>query len=126
MIFHYGLRLLCLCMASFFLVNAVVGLTIAFASRAAVRVAESMRPRSAARFLFAARMLPCVVGVSAVLALCVPSYLWLEPQASSERIGWACLTFALSGVACWFGSLARVTRAPVSYTHLTLPTIYSV
>jgi Zn-dependent protease with chaperone function len=111
MIFHYALRLLCLCLASFFLVNAASGLATAFASRAAVQVAESMRPRSAARFLFAARVLPCALGVGAVLALCVPSYLWLEPQASSERIGSACLTFALLGAVGWFGSIARVARA---------------
>jgi hypothetical protein len=111
MILHYGLRLVCLCLASFFLVNAAVGFTTAFASRAAVRVAESLRAHSAARFLLALRLLPCFAGIGAVLALCVPSYLWLEPQAASERIGWACLTFALLGVAGWFGSLARVARA---------------
>jgi len=109
--FHYSLRLLCLCLASFFLVNAAAGLTAAFVSRAAVRMAEAMRSRSAARFLFAARVLPCALAVGAVLALCVPSYLWLEPQASSERIGWACLTFALLGAAGWFGSFVRAAHA---------------
>jgi len=111
MIVPYFWRLLCLCLASFFLVNASVGLTMAFASRAAVRMAESMRPRSAARFLFAARVLPCALGAGAVLALCVPSYLWLEPLASSERIGWACLTLALLGAAGCFGSITQVARA---------------
>jgi hypothetical protein len=111
MIFPYALRLLCLCLASFFLVNAVLGLTTAFASRMAVQVAGSMRPRSAAHFLFAVRLLPFALGIGAVLALCVPSYLWLEPQASSEHIGWACLTFAALGLAGWFGSIARIARA---------------
>jgi hypothetical protein len=110
MILHYALRLLCLCVASFFLVNAVLGLTTAFLSRMAVQMAESMRPRSAARFLFAVRILPFALGIGAVLALCVPSYLWLEPQASSERIGWACLSFAVLGLAGWFGSIARIAR----------------
>jgi Zn-dependent protease with chaperone function len=111
MIFHYASRLLCLCLASFFLVNAAVGLTTAFASRVAVRIAETMRPSSAARFLFASRALPCALGAVAVLALCVPSYLWLEPQAFSERVGWACLILALLGAAGWFASFARVARA---------------
>lgn len=110
----YLLRLLCLCLASFFAVNAAAGFLISFVSRAAVRLAESMRARSAARFLFAMRLLPCVAGISAVLALCVPSYLWLEPRASSERIGWACLALALLGAAGWLVSLARVTRALVA------------
>jgi Zn-dependent protease with chaperone function len=111
MIFHYTLRLLCLCLACFFLVNAALGLATAFASRMVVQMVESMRPRSAAHFLFAVRLLPFALGIGAVLALCVPSYLWLEPQASSERIGWACLTFAVSGLAGWFGSIARIARA---------------
>jgi len=111
MIVPYALRLLCLCVASFFLINAAVGLLTAFASRAAIRRGETMRPRSAAGFLFAARVLPCVLGAGAVLFFCVPSYLWLEPQASSERIGWACLALALLGAACWIGSVARVARA---------------
>ena len=107
----YLLRLLCLCLASFFAVNAATGLLISFASRAAVRLAESMRARSAARFLLALRLLPCALAIAAVLALCVPSYLWLEPQASSERIGWACLALALLGAAGWIVSLSRVARA---------------
>jgi beta-lactamase regulating signal transducer with metallopeptidase domain len=107
----YLLRLLCLCCASFFAVNAVAGSLISFASRAAVRMAESMRARSAARFLLAVRLLPAALGIAAVLTLCVPSYLWLEPQASPERIGWICLALALLGAAGWFVSIARVTRA---------------
>lgn len=111
MILLYASRLLCLCLASFFVVNAVLGLTAAWASRAAIRIAGTMRPRSAARFLFAARVLPCSLGIVAVLTLCVPSYLWLEPQASAERIGWACLAFAMLGLAGWIGSIARIARA---------------
>jgi Zn-dependent protease with chaperone function len=107
----YLLRLLCLCLASFFAVNAVAGLLILLASRTAVRMADSMRARSAARFLLAVRLLPCGLGIGAVLALCVPSYLWLEPQASSERIGWACLTLAILGATSCFGSIVRVVRA---------------
>jgi Zn-dependent protease with chaperone function len=107
----YLLRLLCLCLASFFAVNAAAGFLISLVSRAAARSAESMRARSAARFLFAVRVLPGALGIAVVLSLCVPSYLWLEPQAPSERIGWACLALAFLGAAGWLVSLARVTRA---------------
>src|SRR5438046_2826024 len=92
---NYAWRLLCLSLASFFLVNAAVGLTTALLSRAAVRMAETMRPRSAARFLFAARMLACALGTGAVLGLCVPGYLWLDPPASSQPRGCASLE------RCW-------------------------
>src|SRR2546423_15298024 len=115
---NYVLRLLCLCLASFFLVNAAVGLTTALLSRAAERMAETMRPRSAARVLFAARMLACALGASAVLGLCVPSYLWLEPEASSERVGCACLTLAPVSAAAWLGSLRRAAWALAASVRL--------
>ena len=111
MISHYAWRLVCLSLASFVLVNATAGLAATLASRTAIRMAERMRPRSAARFLFALRALPFALGTATVLIFCVPSYLWLEPQASSERIGWVCLTLAALGIAGWAGSIARVARA---------------
>ena len=107
----YVLRLLCLCLASFFLVSSIAGLIAASASRAAVRVAETMRPRSAARFLFLVRLLPLALGLGAVLGLCVPSYLWLEPHGTPERVGLVCLTLAFLAVASCCLSLIRTARA---------------
>jgi Zn-dependent protease with chaperone function len=107
----YLFRLVCLSLASFFLVNGTAGAATALSSSAAMRFAERMRPRSAARFLFVLRMLPSVLGLTAVLGLCVPSYLWLEPQIESERVGVACLLLAgLAGAAC-SRSLIRTARA---------------
>jgi Zn-dependent protease with chaperone function len=105
------MRLVCLCLVSYFVVNAATGFAISVASRVAIRIAETMRPRSAARFLFLIRMLPFTLGVGAVVGLCVPSYLWLEPQAASERMGLACLILAFLGVASCAGSIVRATRA---------------
>lgn len=107
----YLFRLVCLSLASFFLVNGVTGAVATLFSSAAIRIAETMRPRSAARFLFLLRMLPSVLGLTAVLGLCLPSYLWLEPRIGSERVGFACLLLAtLAGVAC-SRSLIRTGRA---------------
>jgi Zn-dependent protease with chaperone function len=114
MILSYGLRLICLCLVSYFAVNAAAGMTIVFASRMVLRIAETMPARSAARFLFAMRMLPFALGSGAMLGLCVPSYLWLEPQAASERIGFACMAFAILGGLSCAGSAARVVRALVA------------
>jgi Zn-dependent protease with chaperone function len=107
----YVLRLLCLCLASFFLVSTVAGLVAASASRAAVRMAETLRPRSAARFLFSLRLLPLALGVATVIGLCIPSYLWLEPLGTPERVGLVCLTLAVLAAASCALSIARVTRA---------------
>src|SRR5689334_7538084 len=98
----YFFRLVCLSLAAFLLVNGIAGAATALLSKAAIRIAETMRPRSAARFLFLLRMLPSVLGITLVLGLCVPSYLWLEPQMVSERVGFACLLLAaLAWIACF-------------------------
>jgi Zn-dependent protease with chaperone function len=107
----YVLRLLCLCLASFFVLNTLLGLTTSLAARGAVRIAETMQPRIAAHFLFILRLLPFALGISTVLALCVPSYLWLEPQATFERVGWDCLTLAFLGVLGGSVSIVRTARA---------------
>ncbi len=44
--------------------------------------------------------------------LCVPSYLWLEPAATAERVGLPCVLLGLLGAATWFVSLSR-TIPPV-------------
>jgi hypothetical protein len=107
----YHLRLLCLCSASFFLVNTLMGLAAWLATPAAVRLAERMTPRIAVRFLLALRMIPAVSAFLAVVGLCVPSYLRLEPESTAEGIGLPCLVMALLGAAVWALSIARTLRA---------------
>jgi Zn-dependent protease with chaperone function len=107
MIFPYLLRLLCLCFAAFFLVHAVLSSIVWFSSRPALRLAEKMKPSSATTFLFALRMIPAALSLFAVLGLCVPSYLWLEPQSAAEQISFACFAAALLGLAIWTTAIAR-------------------
>ncbi|HEX4543132.1 MAG TPA: hypothetical protein VH114_08190 [Candidatus Acidoferrum sp.] len=114
----YLLRLLCLSLASFFLVNAFVGLMIWLVSRKAIRIAEKMRARSAARFLFFLRLVGPASGMAVVLVLCVPSYLWLEPQFALERLGLVCLVLAVLGAAGWCISIVRTTSAIVASSSL--------
>jgi len=107
----YLFRLVCLSLASFFLVNGIAGAAATMFSGAAIRIAETMRPRSAARFLFLLRVLPSLLGVTVVFVLCIPSYIWFEPQMASERVGLVCLFLAaLAGIAC-FRSLGRTACA---------------
>lgn len=105
----YVFRLACLGLASFFLVNGIAATAVALLSNAAIRITETMRPRSAARFLFTLRMLPSALGLAVVLGLCVPSYLWLEPQFASERVGFTCLL--LAALACIASSRSLVRTA---------------
>ena len=111
MILPYSLRLLCLCLASFFLLHAALGLTAWLATPAAIKLAEKMRARPAARFLFFLRVIPALLAAIVVLGLGVPSYIWLEPRATEESAGLACCAAALLGGAIWCVSIARVLYA---------------
>jgi Zn-dependent protease with chaperone function len=118
MILPYLLRLLCLCFASFFVLNAAAGLIVRISSKSAIRFAESRTPGTAAQFLIALRMLPFVLATLFVVGLCVPSYLWLEPVATAERVGMLCVVLGLLGAAIWLASIARTVHSLVaSHRH---------
>src|SRR5437763_4852832 len=91
-ILAYPLRLLCLCLAAFFLVHLAMGLVVLAITPAAVRRAQRMSPRLATRWLLTLRLVPLACSLFVVAAFCVPSYLWLEPQAAAEQAGLVCLS----------------------------------
>jgi Zn-dependent protease with chaperone function len=111
MIFPYLLRLLCLCFASFFVLNLAAGLLVYISSESAIRVAGSRTPRAAARFLLALRLIPFALATLFILVLCVPSYFWLEPANTSERVGMICLVLGLLGAATWLVSITRTVHS---------------
>lgn len=121
MILPYLLRLSCLCFASFFVLNLVAGLLVRFFSKSAIRFADSRAPRAAARYLIVLRLLPFALAVLFVVALCVPSYLWLEPAASSERVGLLSVFLGILGAATWLISIARAIHSLIaSWRHIRL------
>ena len=116
----YTLRLLCLCGASFFMIHAALAVAAQLSAGTAMRVAERLKPSSAARLLFGLRMLPFTLTLLAVLAFCIPSYLWLEPEATGEKVGLVCFLAALLGVAIWTLAIVRVVhavRSTARYLH---------
>ncbi len=110
MILPYTLRLICLCFASFFVVHSAMAAAIWAAAPRAMRTGESMRPRSGARFLLGLRLLPVTFAAVVVAGLCVPSYLWLETNESTERVGLACCALAVLGALLCADSLIRSVR----------------
>ncbi len=111
MIVSYLVRLLCICLATFFLVHLAAGLLVSLLSPALVRAAERMQARRAAGLLLGLRLLPPGFAVAVVACLCVPSYLWLEPRSTSEEVGTACLAAAVLSTLCWTLAMARSWRA---------------
>jgi beta-lactamase regulating signal transducer with metallopeptidase domain len=107
----YTLRLLCLCCASFFMIHLALAVATRLSAGTAMRVAERLKPSSAARLLFVVRMLPLTLTLFAVLAFCIPSYLWLEPEATGEKIGLVCFLTAVLGAAIWAVAIVRVVHA---------------
>src|SRR5580700_3974345 len=86
----YLVRLLCLSLATFFLVNLAIGALLRLFAPAAIQWAGLMTPRSAARGLIALRLLPSTAAILVVLGLCVPSFVWLEPATEAEGMGFGC------------------------------------
>jgi len=103
----YLLRLACLSLAVFFAIHFAVGLLVMLTAGPTVRIARRLRPSAAARLLLAVRMLPAAVGVLVVGGICIPSYLWLEPELSREEVGASCLAAAILGVSVWVLSGVR-------------------
>lgn len=115
----YLLRLLFISSAIFFLVHLFVGLFLWLASPKIIKSSHNFQPRQAARFLLAARLLPVGLSSFAVLGLCVPSYLWLEPGATTEQVGLASIVAAFLGIYLAAHSLFRALRAVVGTRKFT-------
>lgn len=109
----YVLRLICLCLASFFLLHTAAGVVVAALSGWAVRLAEGMAADRAARWLLGLRLVPPVLALVLVAGICAPSYFWLEPDATAEHVGWPCLAAAVLGGWICAAGLARAARAAV-------------
>jgi Zn-dependent protease with chaperone function len=112
-ILPYVLRLLCLCLASFYLLHLVLAAAVSGLAPLAIRIAGQLRPRMAARFLLTLRLLPAGVAAFLVAGMCAPSYLLLEPDATAEDVGLTCLLAAVLGGAIWAIAMARGLRASI-------------
>jgi hypothetical protein len=107
----YLVRLLSIGLASFFLLHIALGTLVALFAPAAIRMAERMDARRAGRFILAVRLFPAAAACFVVAALCVPSFLRLEPSATSEGIGIGCFAAAMLGLTVWVISTVRSARA---------------
>ena len=109
--FPYLMRLWCLCLASFFLLHLALGLLAAVTAPWVIRTAFRMEARLAARLLLALRLLPAGLAALVVAGICTPSYLWLEPDAAAEEVGWGCRVAAILGFGVLSVSVARGSGA---------------
>jgi beta-lactamase regulating signal transducer with metallopeptidase domain len=115
----YFARLACLSFACFFLVNLAASFPVALVTPRFASKARELRADSAARWILALRLSPAVAAIFAVAALCIPSYLWLEPAGASEDLGIACTVAAALGFAVAARSLWRASHAFLRSRRLT-------
>jgi Zn-dependent protease with chaperone function len=115
----YFARLIALSFACFFLVNLAASVVVGFLVPRIIAKARGLRADSAARLVLALRLSPAFAAIFAVAALCVPSYLWLEPVSAAEDFGVACSIAAALGLAVVSRSLWRAARAIVRSRRLT-------
>lgn len=109
----YLARLACLSLACYFLMHTALAAAVWAIGKRAIRVAERLRPRDAARLLLTLRLLPALVAGLAVAGFCVPSFLWLEPSEAVEGVGAGCVAAALLGGLLWMLAAGRAARAIV-------------
>jgi Zn-dependent protease with chaperone function len=107
----YLVRLLFLCLAAFYVVNAAVSALVWMLTPLAIRSARQLRAGTAAQLLLWLRLLPAAVAGLASAGVCLPSFLWLEAEQGGERVGVAFLAAAVLGASAWVESLWRSGRA---------------
>jgi hypothetical protein len=107
----YSLRLLLLCLGSFFLVHLALGFFARLCAPTVQTWVMPLRPRHAADVLLALRLGPAAITILLVVALCVPSYLRFEPLAAEESVGWFLWIAAALGAAVWLRACVRTLRA---------------
>ena len=107
----YLARLLCLILASVFVVHLFAATLVALCTRRAIARARSLTPARAAGLLLTLRLLPALMAAFVAFGLCTPSYLWLEPYDTDESIGFLCLLFAAPGALLCAIALVRAARA---------------
>jgi len=112
-ILPYLLRLAVLSLGCFFLIHAAFAIGINMLAPWMLALTQRRTAGSAARLLLAARLFPSLAAILLVAGICVPSYLWLEPEAGVEQVGLACLTLAFFGAASWLIAAQRGLRAMV-------------
>jgi len=119
MISNYWPRLAWLALASFFLLHLLIASAVSLAAPALVRLASRLQPRSGARLLLVSRILPWMIALVIVAAVCIPSYISFEPEAADEQIGALCITAALLTLLLLLSSVMRAARAAVqSMRHM--------
>jgi Zn-dependent protease with chaperone function len=109
----YALRVLCVCLASFLMIHLVLAVAARVVAGFVIRSAGTHNARSAAALLLGVRLLPAVFTIAIVASVCLPSFVYFEPQRGPEDAALSFLLASALGACVWFLSLTRSVRALV-------------
>lgn len=104
----YLWRLLFLSLAALCLVQSGVGLLVRLAAPRVIQIAGQFEPARAAKLMLMLRWVPAMSGLLFTCGMCVPSYLRLEPLASDEELGFACVLLASFTVLAYLIPFTKV------------------
>jgi Zn-dependent protease with chaperone function len=119
MIASYVARLLLQVLSSAFLVHLLISILVCATTIPVVRFAERLRPATGARLLFVVRLSPLLAAIYVACAFAVPSYLRLESDNESERVGLCGAILATAAVSMLMSSCFRAFRAVSQTCRLT-------
>jgi hypothetical protein len=99
----YGARLVFECLAALVLVQVVLAFAVSWSSARIITRASALPVRRAATLILAMRLAPLGGALVAMIALCLPSYLWLEPATDGEQVAWRGFALAAlgAGLVVW-------------------------
>jgi hypothetical protein len=92
-------RIICLCLATFFLVHLALSVAVRLLAPALIRFGGRLRAHSAAQLFLCIRLLPPASALF-VGIWTAPTYIWNERAAHAERVGIPCWGSALLGIFC--------------------------
>jgi hypothetical protein len=107
----YEARLLLQCLNLFFFVHLLFSCALLAFTPFGVSAAERVRPATGVRLLLLLRVFPVLAALYAAIAIALPSYLRLESNTESERIGVWGICFAAFSISLWIRPLIRTIRA---------------
>lgn len=107
----YGVRLIIQCLDSFLLAHLLFSALLLLFTPAALWCSSHVRAAFGVWLVFFLRLLPVFAGVYVALAIALPSYVRLEPDATSERIGTPAILIAIVSICLWLRPLMRSAAA---------------
>ena len=105
--------LLCaaLCLSVLFVVTTGASALCLLAARSLSRRFENIKPRTAANWLFAIRLLPVFTACVVAFGFVLPAFLKLEPRSTAEGMSLKLATLALAGATLIVTLAMRIARS---------------